>query len=425
MAHDDRAPLPPSGPQAAAAPPQTLPSGSQEQLVARFGAILQAVRERGLDPRVEEVAALLPLARDPLLRGEMGRLLGFYRLRRGDHEAAVALSDAAADDLADHPELAADCVYNAIFALFNLGRLEEVVSRARQALASFGNTFLWHNILSTALGHLGRLEESRWHGSRSLECKDALTAGVPGRDLGGCPLPCFDPARPEGQIISFSLFGTDPKYVQGAVRNAEAAPFLYPGWTCRFHVDASVDPGVVEQLLRHGAQVIRMAPEWPAASHGTLWRFLVADDPGVRRWIVRDADSLLNLREATAVQEWLASDRHFHLMRDHFDHSELVLAGLWGGVHGALPPLQPLIPEFLASRPGVLNRTADQELLREVLWPTIRTSVLMHDSQFSFGERRDFSPFAALPAGDHLGCDWRQMVAMASRPGSSPPARGA
>jgi hypothetical protein len=148
----------------------------------------------------------------------------------------------------------------------------------------------------------------------------------------------------------------------------------------------------------------------------------VADDPGVRRWIVRDADSLLNLREATAVQEWLASDRHFHLMRDHFDHSELVLAGLWGGVHGALPPLQPLIPEFLASRPGVLNRTADQELLREVLWPTIRTSVLMHDSQFSFGEPRDFSPFTALPAGAHLGCDWRQMVGMALRRGSSPPA---
>jgi hypothetical protein len=36
-----------------------------------------------------------------------------------------------------------------------------------------------------------------------------------------------------------------------------------------------------------------------------------------------------------------------------------------------------------ASRPGMLNRTADQELLREVLWPAIRTSVLMHDSQFS------------------------------------------
>lgn len=75
-----------------------------------------------------------------------------------------------------------------------------------------------------------------------------------------------------------------------------------------------------------------------------------------------------------------------------------------------------------ASRPGVLIRTADQELLREVLWPAIRTSVLMHVSQFSFGERRDVSPIALLPAGDHLGCDWRQMVAKAPRSLSLQPA---
>lgn len=426
MASDPLTPdLSTGSPAASLAGPACSPAGGSDPpdpIAARFAAILQGVRERGLGPELEEVASLLPLARDPLLRGEMGRLLGFYRLRQGDHAQALVLSDAATHDLLDQPPLAADCVYNAIFALFSLGRLEEVVARARQALERFGEGFLWHNLLATALGHLGRLEQSRWHGSRCLECKDALTAGVPGRDLRSCPLPRFDPGWPESQIISFSLFGTDPKYGQGAVRNAEAAPFLYPGWTCRFHVDASVGTEVVEQLQSRGAQVIRMAPEWPAASHGTLWRFLVADDPGVRRWIVRDADSLLNLREATAVQEWLASDRHFHLMRDHFDHSELVLAGLWGGVHGALPPLQSLIGEFLASRPGVLNRTADQELLREVLWPTIRTSVLMHDSQFSFGERRDFSPFAALPAGAHLGCDWRQMVGMVPRRGSPPPA---
>ena len=57
----------------------------------------------------------------------------------------------------------------------------------------------------------------------------------------------------------------------------------------------------------------------------------------------------------------------------------------------------------------MLNCTADQELLREALWPTIRTSVLMHDSSFRFGERRDVAPIASLPAGDRLGCDWRQV----------------
>jgi hypothetical protein len=365
---------------------------------------------------VEDLAALVPRVRDRVLRGEMQRLLGFHQLRQGRHELALALSDAAASDLRDQGHgVGSDCAYNAIFALFSLGRLEEVVIRGREALQRFGDDFLWHNILSTSLGHLGRFEEARFHGSRSLELKDALTAGQGAPDLSRCPIPPFEPRQPERQVISFSLFGDDPKYCEGALCNAEAAPFLYPGWSCRFHLDSSVPVSVSEQLQRRGAQVMRIDPAWPAATHGTLWRFLVADDPGVSRWIVRDADSLVNRREAAAVQEWLHSDRHFHLMRDHFDHSELILAGMWGGVRGALPPLQPLIDPFLAHRPGVLNRTADQELLREVLWPTIRSSVLVHDSQFAFGERRDFPRFSELPAGNHVGCDWRTMVGMEAR----------
>jgi hypothetical protein len=53
----------------------------------------------------------------------------------------------------------------------------------------------------------------------------------------------------------------------------------------------------------------------------------------------------------------------------------------------------------------LFDRTADQEVLHEVLWPTIRTRVLRKDRQFSFGERRNFCPFESLPAGDHLSSD--------------------
>jgi hypothetical protein len=53
---------------------------------------------------------------------------------------------------------------------------------------------------------------------------------------------------------------------------------------------------------------------------------------------VRDADSVLNLRERLAVDDWLASGRWFHIMRDWWSHTDLVLAGMWGGVAGVLPP---------------------------------------------------------------------------------------
>jgi hypothetical protein len=47
------------------------------------------------------------------------------------------------------------------------------------------------------------------------------------------------------------------------------------------------------------------------------------------------------------------------------------------------------------------------------MWPTIRRSVLTHDSQFAFGERVDFPPQARLPPGIHVGCDGRKMLGLA------------
>lgn len=41
----------------------------------------------------------------------------------------------------------------------------------------------------------------------------------------------------------------------------------------------------------------------------------------------RDADSPLFQREVAAVQEWLASDRTFHVMRDTFHHCKYYILG--------------------------------------------------------------------------------------------------
>ncbi len=37
------------------------------------------------------------------------------------------------------------------------------------------------------------------------------------------------PVSNEKRVISFGLYGNDPKYTQGAVRNAELAPVYFPG----------------------------------------------------------------------------------------------------------------------------------------------------------------------------------------------------
>ena len=50
------------------------------------------------------------------------------------------------------------------------------------------------------------------------------------------------------KLISFALWGSDPKYTTGALKNAYAAPAHYPDWICRYYCASDADPSVVNEL---------------------------------------------------------------------------------------------------------------------------------------------------------------------------------
>jgi hypothetical protein len=108
------------------------------------------------------------------------------------------------------------------------------------------------------------------------------------------------------------------------------------------------------------------------------------------------------VRERVAVDEWLASDKPFHVMRDHYGHPDLMLAGMWGGVTGLLPPLSEMVGKFSYNL-ATESRVADQKFLRELVWPIIKPGCLIHDSHFKVFGARDFPSVGALPPGRHVG----------------------
>jgi len=74
------------------------------------------------------------------------------------------------------------------------------------------------------------------------------------------------------------------------------------------------------------------------------WRFLVASDPNIERYVIRYIDSRLSRREKLAVDEWIASGKQFHVMRDHPSHSNYAMrGGMWGGTHEAIPNMKYLL----------------------------------------------------------------------------------
>jgi hypothetical protein len=130
------------------------------------------------------------------------------------------------------------------------------------------------------------------------------------------------------KIISFSLYGNKPNFQVGAVVNTIEAKRIYPDWRCRFYT--TDNDTVCKQLEYLGAEVVRM-DDWPDGN--MFWRFLAVDDADI--CISRDADSVVNEREAGAVREWLEdSEYQWHGMHDNRAHRSVsLLGGMWGYRH--------------------------------------------------------------------------------------------
>ena len=280
----------------------------------------------------------------------------------------------------------------------------EAIEAAERALALGSKSPNVFDCLCDAANRIGRTDLAVQYGRQSLEAKDVMfrirpkMAEIPDR----MPPP-FDPTHKADNIIAYCLWGEDQAYQVPLLESARIVAHLFPGWTMRVYHDASVPPAFRTELSRQGVQLrLKALPAGVPQHRRLLWRFDVLADPTVRRFLIRDADALLSVKERVAVDAWLASSYWFHTMRDWYTHTDLLLAGMWGGVGNVLPGPDGLLRAYTGWR--MENDHLDQDVLSEAVWPAIRSSCLIHDSIFTgcLGSV-PFPPFGALMPGHHVG----------------------
>lgn len=303
--------------------------------------------------------------------------LVYYAFLSGDERGAAGLCEHGLADNPGHQEL----LRNAAMLNSRIGNHARAIEHAEAYAARWPDDYNIHDTLCSAHAGLGNRDAAAEAGTRALELKDRQVAGlVQGWALPAVPLSDYLAARGGRDVIAFSLFGANPRYLRGAIDNALAAPQVYPGWQVRFHVDGSVPAEVRGTLRELGCEVIREGDGQPLRRK-LCWRFKAANDPEVGRFLVRDVDSLVSEREALAVAEWCQSGQWFHAMRDWWTHTDLLLAGMWGGVSGVLPDLGALLHGWKS--PTAETPNVDQIFLRDRVWPMVRQSCLIHDRCFS------------------------------------------
>ncbi len=176
------------------------------------------------------------------------------------------------------------------------------------------------------------------------------------------------------KIISFSIWGNEYRYLGGALQNVELANHYYPDWVCRFYIGGSTNIDFINKLESFSnVEIINMSEMGDYT--GMTWRFLAISDPEVEITIIRDADSRLHEREVVLVNEWIDSDKSFHIIRDHKFHTAKIMGGMWGSKKGIIPNMGELLENYQL---GDYWQT-DQNFLRDIIYHKVKNISMSHD----------------------------------------------
>ena len=183
----------------------------------------------------------------------------------------------------------------------------------------------------------------------------------------------------ETNVISFALNTNNLDFVNGAFRNLMLAKRLLPNWQVRIYAGTVVEKCDTDFLTVFGAQVFNVSNDINIPH--ALWPYMVADDPTVSRFIVRNVTHRLSPHQCTCrlLIGWHEAGHDYHTIRDLEWHTDYVLVlDLFGAMSSQLHvsiSVYETIRIALASK----DNSDDIDFLNDVLLPKI-DNFMSHES---------------------------------------------
>lgn len=175
------------------------------------------------------------------------------------------------------------------------------------------------------------------------------------------------------KLFAFSLYGNNSIYINGSINNAKLIPELFgTEWKVRFYTrDVSED--TIQKLKKLNAEVIDMTNS--DIKNGRLFRFLAIKQNNLV--MVRDCDSIVTVREKMMVNEFINSGKKLHIIRDHPNHKEHMMACSFGFNKSGVEMKDIIYKSGLKDN---LNYIMDQVFLAKFIYPSYKSMMLIHDN---------------------------------------------
>ncbi len=137
------------------------------------------------------------------------------------------------------------------------------------------------------------------------------------------------------KVISFGVWGNNPLYINGLIKNCYNIKTNYPEWNVWVYYNNTVQSDIISHLTNLGISLFHMDNDNTSGTN-SVWRFYPTMDESVDILLSRDCDSRITNREMHLVNEWIDSDKELHIIRDHAWHQMPILAGMFGLKRGGL-----------------------------------------------------------------------------------------
>lgn len=185
------------------------------------------------------------------------------------------------------------------------------------------------------------------------------------------------------RVLSFSLYGENPIYTIGCIKNAQLHQSFFKDWEMWVYHNDTVPNDILHSLSELNVKLINTKEDRFLIN--SLWRFLPICDENVEYFICRDCDSRISERDVIAVNEWISSGKEFHIIRDHpLGHGWYMNAGMWGGKGNSINDFYNIMESYLKNHYRPQDRTMDQCFLRDVVYQYAIKSVFVHDEYYNY-----------------------------------------
>lgn len=179
-------------------------------------------------------------------------------------------------------------------------------------------------------------------------------------------------------LIVYSLYGNNPRYTVGAIKNAALIHHL-PDFTARFYVGESVPSWVISTL-----ECFDNVEIWPMMgnedSRSMFWRFYALADLDHDYILIRDCDARFNARELAMHREFVKSGKDFHIIKDHpTGHNYKISGGLFAAKKVMLHDIHKLIYAWEPKN----QYGNDMDFLQRIIYPRVIGDALIHDEYFN------------------------------------------